>query len=115
MIINNDAFDVSLNNTAKLKELIVQNPELPLLIFCGEECWQGDYIYNMAYAREPSIEVLTLYGDMWLPEEEVEEELSDDLAFEPEYEHLSDEEYEEMIKRKVAEMEACKAIVIYVD
>lgn len=115
MIINNAAFDTSLNNTAKLKELIVHNPELPLIIFCGEDCWQGDYNYNMAYAREPSIEVLTLYGDMWLPEEDVEDELSDDLSSEPEYESLSDEEYSKMIKQKVAEMEACKAIVIYVD
>lgn len=115
MIINNAAFETSLNNTAKLKELIVQNPELPLLIFCGEECWQGDYTFNMAYAREPSIEVLTLYGDIWLPEEDVEEELFDDLADEPEYEHLSNEEYRGMIEQRVAEMEACKAIVIYVD
>lgn len=115
MIINNDAFDVSLNNTAKLKELIIQNPDLPLLIFCGEDCWQGDYTYNMAYAREPSIEVLTLYGDAWLSEDDIEEELSNDLASESGNENLSDAEYEKMIKQKVAEMEACEAIVICVD
>lgn len=115
MIINNDAFDVSLNNTTKLKELVVKNPELPLLIFCGEDCWTGDYSFNMACAREPSIEVLTLYGDVWMPEYVVEEKLADDLANESEYEHLSDEEYAKTISQKVAEMEACKAIVIYVE
>lgn len=114
MIINNDAFDCSLNNTSKLKELIVQNPELPLLIFCGEESWHDEWSYEMAYAREPSIQYLTLYDDMWVEEDDYRERLADDLCDEEEYVNLSDKEYDKMIDQKVAETEFCKAIVIYV-
>lgn len=39
MIINNNAFDLSLRekDCANLRELILENPGLPLLIFAGED------------------------------------------------------------------------------
>lgn len=109
---NNTSFDCSLNDSSELKKLILENPTLPLLFFCGEECYRGEYPYEQAFVTSVSIQDLTLYNNYWLDEDDYAEELSDDLCDEPEYEHLSDKEYFEMINRKVKETEFIKAIVV---
>lgn len=106
--------ECSLKDLTNLRNLIIENPDLPLLIFCGEEAWNEDYQYSQAYASEGEVQEITLYGEVWLDRDEYEEALSDDLASEEEYKHLSDKEYDEMIKKKVAETEFIEAIVIYV-
>ncbi len=35
-----------LNSTTELRKLIVEHPELPLLVFAGEECNSGDFPYT---------------------------------------------------------------------
>ena len=112
MIINNSKFDFSLNDTTELRRLILENPELPLLIFCGEDAWHDDYTYEMAYASKGDIRTLTLYHNKWMNEEEYESELIDDLC--DDYEEMSDEEFHQMIEQKIAETEFVEAIVIYV-
>lgn len=111
---NRTKLDCTLNDTTVLRNLIVENPELPVLIFCGEEAWSGEYGYTQADASSGEIKNLTLYGDMWLDKDDYRDQLSDDLCDEEEYQDLSDEEYEKMIKQKVVETEFVKAIVIYV-
>ena len=116
MIINNNAFDLSLNerDCIHLRELILENPGLPLLIFAGEDAWQGEYQYNQTYASKGRVEELTLYNDMWMDEEDYSEALANNLSDEDEYKDMSDEEYYKMIDEKVANTEFCEAIVIYV-
>ena len=114
MIIDNSKFNFSLNDTTELRKLIIENPDLPLLIFAGEEAWQGEYHYNQTDANVWGIKTLTLYNDMWLEKQDYEDKLYDDLSDCVEYIYLSNKEYEEVIKQKVAETEFCKAIVIYV-
>lgn len=114
MIIDNSKFHCSLNDTSELRKLIIDNPDLPLIIFAGEESWQGSWSYNQADVHGVRIQELTLHGDMWLDRDEYEEKLADDLANVEEYAELSDEEYNKMIERKVAETPFCKAIVFYV-
>ena len=114
MIIDNTQFDLSLNDTSNLRQLILENPDLPLLIFCGEEAWCGEWTYNQADASRGKIQTLTLYHDVWVDEDDYRERLVDDLCDEEEYKDLSDEEYFKMIDQKVAETVFAKAIVIYV-
>lgn len=114
MIVNNDSFNFSLSDTTNLRKLILENPNLPLLIFAGEDAWNGDYTYNSTEAGDGEIQYLTLYEDIWIDAEEYRDRLADDLCEKEEYVSLSDEEYFEMIDKKVAETEFCKAIVIYV-
>ena len=114
MIIDNTKFDFSLNDTSNLRQLILENPDLPLLIFAGEEAWGGDWSYTQAYVRNPSIQTLTLYHDEWIDVDDYADRLADDLCYEEEYKDLSDEEYDKMIDQKVAETEFAQAIVIYV-
>lgn len=104
----------SLKDTTVLRNLILENPELPLIVFVGEDAWTGDYSYNQAYASNGRAEELTLYGDRWMDRDDYEEELSNDLCDEEEYKNLSDEEWDKMIEQKVAETEFVKAIVLYV-
>lgn len=106
--------DCSMPDTTVLRELILNNPKLPVLIFCGEESYTGEYGYNQAYASSGEIEELTLYNDYWLAKDNYREELTDNLSDEEQYKDLSDEDYEKMIDQKVAETEFVKAIVIYV-
>lgn len=104
----------SLENTNKLKELIVNNPQLPLLIFVGEEAYTGEFPLNMAEVNSVGIEELTVYKNYYMEKEEYKEQLIDDLSDVEEYKKLSDVEYFEMIDKKVEETEYTKAIVVYV-
>ena len=111
---NTTKLNCSLNDTTELRKLIIENPDLPLLIFCGEDSWRDEYTYERADVRRAEIKELTLYNDYWLDKDDYEEELADNLSDEEEYKDLSEEEYEHMIKEKVTETEFVKAIVIYV-
>ena len=111
---NNTKLDCSLNDTTVLRKLILENPELPILMFCGEDAWSGEYNYSQAYASKGEIETLTLYKDMWLTKDDYEDGLANDLSDEEEYIDMTVEEYDKMIDKKVEETEFVKAIVIWV-
>ena len=111
---NNTKLPVSLEDTTELRKLIIENPNLPLLIFCGEEANSGNYPYESNKDVGCGIEDLTLYKDWWIPKDEYEEQLRDDLCDKEEYKDMTDEEYDKMIDQKVNETEFVKAIVIYV-
>ena len=106
--------DCSLKDTSTLRKLIFENPELPLLIFCGEDSWSGEYAYQQVDASKGEVEELILYGDVWLTKEDYAEKLSDDLSDEEEYKDLSNDDYGRMIDQKVSESEFLKAIVIWI-
>ena len=55
---NNTNLNCSLNDTAVLRNLILENPELPLLIFCGEDSWHDEYPYEQADASSGEIKEL---------------------------------------------------------
>ena len=62
--------DCSLPDTTVLRDLILKNPELPVLIFCGEESYTGEYGYNQADTTKGEIEELILYDNYWLTRED---------------------------------------------
>lgn len=97
-----------------LKELIISNPEAPLLIFAGEEAWTGYYSYNSVEAGYTSLRLITIYGDQWLDKDDFEDILRDDMADDERYENLSDEEFDKEFAKIVAETAFVEAIVIYV-
>ena len=111
---NKTKLNCSLNDTTALRKLILENPDLPLLIFCGEDSWHDEYPYEQADVISAKIEELTNYNDWWLYKGDYEDKLSDDLCDQEEYKDLSDEEYNQMIEQKVAETEFVKAIVVFV-
>lgn len=50
--------ECSLKDTTILRELILENPELPVLIFCGEEAWDGDHTYSQADVTHGEIAIV---------------------------------------------------------
>ena len=111
---NNTNLPCSLDDTTELRKLIIENPDLPLIVFTGEEAWSGDYYYSQCLDVRASIDTLGLYGDIWMDKDDYYDRLVDDLCDEEEYVNLSDEEYYKMIDQKIAETEFVKAIVVYV-
>ena len=112
---NNTNFDCSLNDTSNLRKLILDNPELPLLIFCGEDSWHDEWPYEQANINGgPSIQRLTFYRDCWMDEDDYYDKLRDDLCDYEEYAHMSDEGFDAAVDKLVAETEFVKAIVVYV-
>lgn len=109
---------VSLQDTSNLRQLILDNPDLPLIIFCGEESWDGEHTYSSASASKGSIQELTLYDDVynpvWLDKEDYAEKLADDLYDDEEYKDMTSEKFDNMIDDMVARTEFVRAIVIYV-
>lgn len=111
---NNTSLPCSLDDTTELRKLILENPDLPLVVFAGEDAWDGECCYTQAGCR-CHLDSLTLYNDYyWCDEDDYEERLIDNLADEEEYKDMPDEEFEAMIKERVAETEFVKAIVVYV-
>ena len=109
---NNTNFDCSMNDTTELRKLIIENPELPLLVFCGEDSWTDRWSYEQAQVNSVRIDELTLYNDLWMDKDDYEDRIRDDLC--DDYADLSDEEYDTMITQKIAETKFVRAIVIYV-
>lgn len=111
---NNSSFNFSMNASEELRTLIVENPDLPLLCFAGEDAWRGNFSYEQADIYGCAVKTLTLYGDYWCDEDDYKEELVDDMADVEEYKNLSDEAFYKIIDEKIEKTEFVKAIVFYV-
>lgn len=108
----NNKIATSLKNTTKLKDMILNNPELPLIVFCSEDAYNEEFAYSMAEVTSVEIKELTVYKDYYVEKEEYRDELIDDLSYD--YKDLSEVEYLKMIDKKMEETDFVKAIVIYV-
>lgn len=101
-------------DTTELRNMILDNPTLPLLVFVNEDVNSGDYSWTQANVK-CEISDLALYNDeLWVDYDDYEERLTNDLCDEEEYENMSDEEYEQMIKDKMDKVEFAKCIVMWV-
>ena len=106
--------ETSLKDTRELRQLIIDNPDLPLIIFAGEESWHDFSSYEMTYAHGIGIEELTSYKDMYLTKEDFEDMLIDDLSYDDNYKDLSDDAFDKIVDDMVSKAEFTRCIVIYV-
>lgn len=113
---NNTKLECTLNDTTELRKLILENPDLPLIIFAGEEAYRDiGYSYTQCTDARCHIDEISLFnGEVWLDKDDYKERLSNDLCDNEEYKNLSDDEYFKMIDKKVAETEFVKEIIVYV-
>ena len=105
-------------NSDELKNLILENPDLPIVVLAGEEATSGDYCWT--YCSDISFaidEILDCdfydYDDTVFTDRDRLEEYIEDVFYD-EYSD-NDEKYEEAIKNKIAELEPYwkKVIAIY--
>ena len=74
---NSTKLPVSLEDTKELRKLIIENPDLPLLFFVGDDAYSDEgYQYSMAYASNGAIQELTLYNDLWMEKDDYAENLA---------------------------------------
>ncbi len=104
----------SLGDTKELRKLIIENPDLPLVVFCGEDSWSGEYAHEQADVTRIRIGELTHYQGNWMEKEDFSRELAEILCNEKEHDDLSEKEFIEMADKKVREAEFIRAITIYV-
>lgn len=70
---NNTSIYASLDNTGELRKMILDNPDLPLVIFAGEESYTGDYSYNLAEVSKIEIKDITYDGELYVDKDDCEE------------------------------------------
>lgn len=98
-------------NTNKLRELILQRPELPIVVLTDYEVVGDGYGWWFGCDISFSIDKLILvnkYGEDTTIDDpiEFEEYIQNELADMDEYKDLSDEDFDELVKTKVKEYEA---------
>lgn len=109
-----------LNSTAELRKLIIENPDLPLIVFAGDEA--NNEGYSSAYCSKVFAyigEILDCENDacdrIYDDRIEFEETLFDKL--DEEYPKLSSEELDDLLKKRMNEYEPYwkKCIILHVD
>ena len=104
----------------ELKQLIIENPDLPLIFFATDEANSGEYSSELADARAHKGIVLNCMGiqedHIYTDEDDLESDISD-MLFDEHGHDWSDEEYEAAIAEKMKEYEPywVNAIIITVD
>ena len=108
-------------STEELRKLILDNPDLPIVILVGEDAIGSDYYYTYATKISYHIDEYLDHKDydecVITDRDELEERLEDYYCDEPECENLQDAEFDEFIQQKMQEYEPYwkKAIFIYAD
>jgi hypothetical protein len=107
------------HNSDELKKLILENPDLPIVVLAGEEASGYDFYWTYCSSVSFHIdEILNCnYSDyddtVFTDRDRLREKIEDDLY--DEYHDKSDEEYEAAINREVKKYEPYwqKVIAIY--
>lgn len=105
--------------TDELRKLILENPELPIVILANEDSSNADYGWTFCSSISFYVEEILDcdfydYNDeVFTDKDRLEEKISDDLW--DEYHDKSDEEYDAAVKREVEKYEPFwkKVIAIY--
>lgn len=98
-----------LHSTDELKQLIVENPDLPIVVFAGDSANNGDYGF-MSCSRvraqegefldcEQQINDCKCYTDR----DDFEDDVADLLAGEEQYRNLPDDEFNAIVEQTVNE------------
>ena len=105
----------------KLTKLIAENPDLPIKVHISGEC-DGDFQWYLGELNDCKVTELALYrpkfGDEQYYEKDNISEIIDDILdedyFENCYDEFSDEEMNEIAKKRAEELDWQKVILIYV-
>lgn len=112
-----------LHSADELKQLIVENSDLPILVFAGDNANIGDYSYtSCSYIKAYKGEFLdcaqTVNDCMcYTDRDDFEEDVANVLAGEERYRDLSDDEFNALVERTVNEYDDFwkPCIILHVD
>ena len=108
-------------NSDELKKLILENPDLPIVVLAGDDAssgyWGWTYCSSISFHIDEILDCDYYdYDDtVFTDRDRLEEKISDDLC--DEYYGRPDEEFEGAVKSKLEELEPYwkKVIAIYAD
>lgn len=114
-----DRLCTTIHSTEVLRKMILENPDLPLLVFAGEEANGGDYSWMCCTdVRCEKGEVLDCAGPkneyIYTDREELEDDVADQLY--GEVGNLPDDELNRLLKERMSKYEEywTECIVLYV-
>ena len=108
----------SLPYTDRLRKLIIEHPDLPLMIFAGEDAYNEDFANHCAsesFVNWIDIEKLTLYHNKWIDDEDLADEIWDANRFDGQFKDMSDEDFLKEVEKIVDQAEFQEMIVVYVN
>ena len=103
----------------ELKKLILENPDLPIVVLAGEDAnigyWGWTYCSSISFGINEILDYEFYDNDdtVFVDRDRFEEKIADDIY--DEHEELSDEDCDELIKRELEKYEPYwkKVITIY--
>lgn len=102
-----------LDQYKELRDIVAENPELPIMFMASEDCSNPDYGYTLAQAKAKIETVAFTEEQIYTDEDELKGDLSDGIFSDnPE---ISEEDLEKEIQMEMDTIEWTKAIVICVE
>lgn len=116
-------FSGIVHDSVELRKLITENPDLPIVVLVGENAWSGEYGYecctNVTCCVKEILDCETPFKEenVFTDQSDFEEDLSDYLVELPEFSDLTDEEFDEQLKKEMEKYNPYwkKVIVIRAD
>lgn len=112
-----------IHDASELRKLIVENPELPIVVLASEEAndgiWGWQYCNNVSCGIQEILDVKTPFdrddGIIFHDRDDFEEAIYDEVYDRYPYKEMSNEELDKAIAREAAMYDGCwrKVIAIY--
>lgn len=100
-----------LKSSDELKQLIAENPDLPIVVLVGQDAVSDDYGYtycsDVQFCIDEILDCSLPFGNYYVynNRDDFENALSDYLADCEEYENLSDEEFQSLLTKELNKYE----------
>lgn len=112
-----------LHSADELKQLVVENPDLPILVFAGDYANNGDHPYmscnhvSVEKGEFLDCEQQIDEGKCYTYRDDFEDDVYTVLEGEERYDYLSVEEFDSVVKQKITEYDEFwkPCIILYVD
>ncbi|OXS26381.1 MAG: hypothetical protein BI182_08265 [Acetobacterium sp. MES1] len=102
-----------LDQYKELREIVAENPELPIMFMASEDCSNPDYCYVITQAKAKIETVAFAEEGIYTDEDELRYEIEAGIASDnPE---ISEEDLDKEIQMEMNTIEWTKAIVIYIE
>lgn len=98
-----------IKDSAELRRLIAENPDLPIAVLCGEDAASDDYSYTYCSSVTCSVDEIldceTPYDNNGIIESDRDnfyERMQDWLSDQPVYDNMTNDEFEAALKAEIA-------------
>ena len=107
-------YPYSIPDTKELRQMILDNPDLPVVIMVNEDTWHGEYSTEVLHPDRVwvGIQEMACYNNRWCDEEELVNLITDDIDSVPGADELDDDVFESLVEKVKKKYPLQKVIVI---